>query len=90
MAIPAPHSNREIQVFPDVNEIASRAAELILAAANAAVEQNGRFTIAPHWTTTSISRAKAWLAGHGHQFAVRGLAAVGGLLVVKGLIQLLS
>jgi 6-phosphogluconolactonase len=46
MATPAPHSNREIQVFRDVNDIASRAAELILAAANAAVQQNGRFTIA--------------------------------------------
>jgi 6-phosphogluconolactonase len=46
MATPAPHSNREIQVFPDVNAIAARAAELILAAANAAVQQNGRFTIA--------------------------------------------
>ena len=46
MATPALHSNREIQVFPDVNAIAARAAELILAAANAAVQQNGRFTIA--------------------------------------------
>ena len=46
MATPAPHSNREIQVFRDVNDIASRAAELILAAANTAVQQNGRFTIA--------------------------------------------
>src|SRR5580698_8115529 len=46
MATPAPHSNREIQVFRDVADIASRAAELILAVANAAVQQNGRFTIA--------------------------------------------
>ena len=46
MATPAPHSNREIQIFPDVNAIAARAAELILASANAAVQQNGRFTIA--------------------------------------------
>src|SRR5579863_1115657 len=45
MATPAPHSNREIQVFRDVADIASRAAELILAAANAAVQQNGRFTM---------------------------------------------
>ena len=48
------------------------------------------FTIAPGWTTTSIDRAKAWLARHGHQFAVRGLAALGLLLIVKGIIELLA
>jgi Sap, sulfolipid-1-addressing protein len=48
------------------------------------------FTIAPGWTTTSIDRAKAWLAGHGHQFAVRGLTVIGVLLIIKGLIELLS
>ena len=47
------------------------------------------FTLAPGWTTTSIAGAKAWMARHGHQFAVRGLATVGGLLILKGVIELL-
>ncbi|HEX4378616.1 MAG TPA: 6-phosphogluconolactonase [Candidatus Acidoferrum sp.] len=46
MPTPATQSNRQIQIFPDVNDIAARAAELILAAATAAVKENGRFTIA--------------------------------------------
>src|ERR1700753_3648661 len=48
MATPAPRSqsNRDVQVFPDANATAARAAELILAAANAPAQQNGRFTIA--------------------------------------------
>ena len=40
-----PTANREIQIFPDVNAIARRAAELIVESAAAAVKQNGRFTI---------------------------------------------
>jgi Sap, sulfolipid-1-addressing protein len=48
------------------------------------------FAIAPNWTTTAIDRAKDWLTGHAHRFAVTGLAVVGGLLVTKGLIELLS
>lgn len=47
------------------------------------------FALAPAWTTASIARAKAWMARHGHRFAVRGLATVGGLLILKGVIELL-
>jgi 6-phosphogluconolactonase len=40
-----PAANREIKIFPDVNAIAKRAAELIVESAATAVAQNGRFTI---------------------------------------------
>lgn len=43
------------------------------------------FTIAPQWTPGAIERAKAWFIRHAHQFAVRGSAAIGVLLVIKGI-----
>ena len=46
MPTPAPHTNRQIQIFPDVNAIAARAADLILESAATAIQQNNRFTIA--------------------------------------------
>jgi hypothetical protein len=46
------------------------------------------FTVAPDWTPGAIDRAKAWFAGHTHQFAVRGSAGIGVLLVVKGIVEL--
>jgi len=46
------------------------------------------FLIAPEWTPRAIDRAKAWVAMHAHVFAVRGFAAVGALLVIKGIIGL--
>ncbi len=48
------------------------------------------FLIAPEWTPRAIDRAKAWVSRHRHVFAVRGFAAVGALLIVKGVIGLLS
>jgi hypothetical protein len=48
------------------------------------------FTVAPEWTTSSIARSKAWVARNLHTFAIRGLAVVGALLVIKGLIELLT
>ena len=48
------------------------------------------FLIAPEWTPDAITRAKAWVSRHAHVFAVRGFAAVGALLVIKGLIGLLG
>ena len=48
------------------------------------------FLIAPEWTPRAIDRAKAWVSRHRHVFAVRGFAAVGVLLIVKGLIGLLG
>jgi hypothetical protein len=48
------------------------------------------FLIAPEWTPPAIDRAKAWVSRHAHVFAVRGFAALGGLLIIKGLIGLLG
>jgi Sap, sulfolipid-1-addressing protein len=47
------------------------------------------FQLAPEWTPGAIERAKAWVSQHAHSFAVRGLAAIGVLLILKGLIGLL-
>lgn len=48
------------------------------------------FLIAPDKTPQLIARAKAWVSRHAHAFAVRGFAAVGVLLIIKGLIGLLG
>ena len=48
------------------------------------------FAIAPDWTVGAIDRAKAWIGRHGHRFAVLMLTVLSGLLVTKGLIELLS
>jgi hypothetical protein len=48
------------------------------------------FAIAPDWTVRAIDRAKAWIGRHVLRFAVVMLTVVGGLLVAKGLIELLS
>jgi threonine/homoserine/homoserine lactone efflux protein len=48
------------------------------------------FLVAPGWTPDAIDRAKAWVSRHAHRYAVRGFAALGGLLVLKGLIGLLG
>jgi hypothetical protein len=50
----------------------------------------GGFVVAPEWTPRAVERAKAWVSRHAHMFAVRGFAAVGVLLVIKGLIGLLG
>ena len=48
------------------------------------------FLVAPEWTPRAIERAKAWVSRHAHVFAVRGFAALGALLIIKGLIGLLG
>ncbi len=48
------------------------------------------YVIAPEWTPRAITRAKLWVSRHAHMFAVRGFAAVGLLLVIKGIIGLAS
>lgn len=48
------------------------------------------FLLAPDWTPSAIERAKAWVSRHAHVFAVRGFAAVGALLVIKGIIGLVT
>ena len=46
------------------------------------------FLVAPDWTPRAIDRAKNWVSRHAHIFAVRGFAAVGALLVIKGIVGL--
>ena len=48
------------------------------------------FLIAPEWTPRAIERAKLWVSRHAHIFAVRGFAAVGALLIIKGIIGLVT
>ena len=48
------------------------------------------FLAAPDRTPRAIERAKAWIVRHAHAFAVRGFAAVGVLLVVKGTVGLIT
>ena len=48
------------------------------------------FMVAPNWTPRAIERAKAWVSRHAHVFAVRGFAAVGALLVIKGIVGLVT
>lgn len=48
------------------------------------------FVVAPDWTPRAVERAKAWVSRHAHVFAVRGFAALGVLLVVKGIVGLVT
>ena len=48
------------------------------------------FAIAPDWTVGAIDRSKAWIGRHGQKFAATMLTVLGGLLVTKGLIELLG
>ena len=48
------------------------------------------YLVAPDWTPQAVSRAKTWISRHAHKFAVRGFAALGALLIVKGVIGLLQ
>jgi Sap, sulfolipid-1-addressing protein len=48
------------------------------------------FVVAPTWTPRAIERIKSWVSRHAHVFAVRGFAAVGALLVIKGIAGLIS
>lgn len=48
------------------------------------------FLIAPEKTPRAIASARAWVGRHSHVFIVRGTAAIGSLLVIKGLIGLIG
>ena len=48
------------------------------------------YVVAPEWTPHAVERCKAWVRRHAHRVAVRGLTGVGGLLVLKGVIGLIS
>lgn len=47
------------------------------------------FAVAPDWTPNAIKRAKAWAGIHGRVYAERGLAVIGVLLVIKGIVGLI-
>ncbi len=47
------------------------------------------FAIAPDWTKDAIDRAKTSIGHHWRRVAVTALCVLGGLLVIKGLIELL-
>ncbi|MGZ4172894.1 MAG: GAP family protein, partial [Solirubrobacteraceae bacterium] len=48
------------------------------------------FVIAPEWTPRAVERATAWVGRHAHTFAVRGLTALGVLLIIKGIVGLVT
>jgi len=48
------------------------------------------FAVAPEWTPHAVERTKLWVSRRAHMFAVRGSAAVGILLVIKGIIGLVT
>jgi Sap, sulfolipid-1-addressing protein len=48
------------------------------------------FATAPDWTPRAIDRAKRWVSRHAHTFAVRGTAAIGALLAIKGIVGLVT
>jgi hypothetical protein len=43
------------------------------------------FLVAPDWTPKAIERSKLWVGRHARTFAVRGLGAIGVLLLIKGI-----
>ena len=48
------------------------------------------YLLAPERTPERVDRAKAWVSRHAHMFAIRGFAAVGVLLIIKGIVGLVS
>jgi hypothetical protein len=46
------------------------------------------FVLAPEWTPRAIERARLWVSRHALLFATRGSAAIGVLLVIKGIVGL--
>jgi hypothetical protein len=46
------------------------------------------FAVAPEATPKAVDRAKAWVGAHARTFAVSALCVVGGLLVLKGVLEL--
>jgi hypothetical protein len=48
------------------------------------------FLLAPDRTPRAIDQAKIWVSQHAHALEVKGLTALGTLLIVKGTIELIS
>jgi Sap-like sulfolipid-1-addressing protein len=48
------------------------------------------YVFAPDWTKDAVGRFRAWLSRNGRQAAVVGAAVLGGLMVLRGVIELLT
>jgi Sap, sulfolipid-1-addressing protein len=48
------------------------------------------FAVAPKWTPGAIERARAWASRRGLYYVIRGLALIGVLLIVKGVVELIA
>jgi hypothetical protein len=48
------------------------------------------FAVAPEWTPNAIERVKAWFAREGRKVLVIGLLALGSLLILRGVIELIA
>jgi len=48
------------------------------------------FVIAPDWTPVAVDRAKAYVGRNGRKAATIALAVLGGALIIKGIIELVS
>jgi hypothetical protein len=47
------------------------------------------FAVAPTWTPGAIGRGKAWVAVRWRRVAIRGFAAIGAALIIKGIVGLI-
>jgi Sap-like sulfolipid-1-addressing protein len=47
------------------------------------------YTLRPEWATKAVTSLRGWLAEHGRRAAARVVIALGGLLVLRGVIELL-
>ncbi|MBK5220130.1 MAG: GAP family protein [Thermoleophilia bacterium] len=47
------------------------------------------YAFAPDWTKDAVARFRAWLGRNGRRVAIVGAAVLGGLLVLRGVIELL-
>jgi hypothetical protein len=48
------------------------------------------YAFAPDWTKDAVARFRAWLGANGRRVAVIGAAALGALMVLRGVIELLT
>jgi hypothetical protein len=48
------------------------------------------YTYAPDWTPGAVERSKAWVGRHGKKAAAIALAVLGGALIIRGAIELVS
>lgn len=48
------------------------------------------YAFAPDWTKDTVTRFRAWLSRNGRQAAVVGAGVIGGLLVLRGIIELIA